>query len=81
MVGVCALREELAMDGSVARQRPALVAAVLGAGVIAASVVALLTRSWRGSHKRPRVPVTILSGFLGAGKVGGSFSVTFWPIS
>lgn len=52
------------MDG----QRRALVAAILGAGVIAGSVVAVLVRSWHGSYKRPRVPVTILSGFLGAGK-------------
>jgi hypothetical protein len=69
--GVCASRRELAMDG----KRRALVAAILGAGVIAGSVVAVLVRSWHGSHKRPRVPVTILSGFLGAGKVCGSCSV------
>ncbi|KAG0562933.1 hypothetical protein KC19_9G184100 [Ceratodon purpureus] len=52
------------MDG----QRHAVLATILGAGVIAGSLVAVLVRSWHGSHKRPRVPVTILSGFLGAGK-------------
>jgi hypothetical protein len=40
--GVCASRRELAMDG----KRRALVAAILGAGVIAGSVVAVLVRSW-----------------------------------
>lgn len=49
------------------QHRPALLATIVGAGVVAAgSMVAILVKSW---FKRPRVPITILSGFLGAGKV------------
>lgn len=54
---------------AMAELRRALVAAVVGAGVIAGALAAVLLRSWHGVHRRPRVPITILSGFLGAGKV------------
>lgn len=58
------------MAMKVAQHRPGLiVAAIIGAGVVAGSTVAaILVKSWYGFRKRPRVPITILSGFLGAGK-------------
>lgn len=60
--------EELKMNGKILQHRPAVVAAVVGTGAIAASMVAIVAKLWQRSHKRPRVPITILSGFLGAGK-------------
>lgn len=61
------------MDMKVVQHRPAFVAAMVGAGVVAGSTIAMLVRSWYGCRKRSRVPITILSGFLGAGKVCNGF--------